>query len=142
MPPARPACARMRARRAGRWRHPAPAPGWCARSPTATSASSRTHVRIAHQHDGAAAAGPGEDLQAVLVVVVVRALALRSDAPGAGDVARGEDILQEVQRERLVGQHGAGERGPLGGRQLRLPGQPAGLLQRAEMEVANRRRSR
>jgi hypothetical protein len=30
-------------------------------------------------------------------------------------VAGREDILQEVQRERLVGQHGAGERGPLGG---------------------------
>ena len=93
------------------------------------------HVSVAHQHHGLAAAGPGEDLQAVVVVVVVRALPLRAIAPGPGDVAGGEDILQEVQRERLVGQHGAGERRSLGGGKLRLRGEPARLLQRTEMEV-------
>jgi hypothetical protein len=81
-----------------------------------------------------AAAGPSEDLQPVLVVVVVRPLSLRRVAPGARNVAGGEDVLQEVKRKRLVGQRRSRERGPLGGRQLRLIAQPAGLLQRAQMK--------
>ena len=91
------------------------------------------HVRVAHQDRRHAAAAPGEDLEAGLVVVVVRALALRHVAPGAGDVAGGEGVLEEVERESLVGQHRPRQRLALGRRE-RLVGQPRGLLQRAQVE--------
>ena len=74
----------------------------------------RPHVRVTHQHHRLATALPGEDFQPGLVVVVVGALALRHVAPGPGDVAGGIGVLQEVQRERLVGQHRARQRLPFG----------------------------
>ena len=92
----------------------------------------RAHVRIAHQHDRPVAPLPREHLEAVLVVEVVRALALRHVAPAARDVARRIHVFQEVQRERLVEQHGARQRAPLLGRKL-LVGESARLLQRADV---------
>ena len=92
----------------------------------------RAHVRIAHQHDRSVAPLPREHLDAVLVVGVVRALALRHVAPAARDVASRIDVFQEVQRERLVEQHGAYQRATLLGREL-LVGESARLLQRADV---------
>ena len=103
---------------------------------TATAARSSVlgpHVRVAHQHHRLAAAVPGEGLEAGLVVVVVRALALRDVAPGAGHVAGGEAVLQEVQRKSFVGQHRARQRLAFRRREL-LGGEPRGLLQGAQVE--------
>ena len=60
----------------------------------------RAHVRVAHQHRRVAAAVPGEGFEAGIVVVVVRALALRHVAPGSGDVAGGEGVLEEMEARR------------------------------------------
>ena len=66
---------------------------------------------------------------AVLVVIVVRSLALGSLSPGPGDVAGGEGVLEEVEREGFQGEHVAG----LGGRRRRS-GERGGPVHRGQME--------
>ena len=77
------------------------------------------HVRVAGQHDRVFATLPGEHLKAIHIVEIVGSLALRDVAPGSGHMASRVHVLQEVQGERLVEQHRAGELAPFLGRKLR-----------------------
>ena len=54
---------------------------------------------VSHQHHRLLVGQPEKDLEAGFVIEVMGAFALSGIAPGARDMAGGENILQEMQRE-------------------------------------------
>ena len=87
----------------------------------------RLQVAVAEEDDRLVL--PRFGVEAVLVVIVVRSLALGRLSPGPGDVAGGERVLEEVEREGFEGEDLAG----LGGR-WRRSGERGGPVHRGQME--------
>jgi hypothetical protein len=89
-----------------------------------------THVSVAEEQDRLVA--PGLGVETVLVVIVVSPPALGRVSPGARDMARGERVLQEMEREGLEGREPAREGASLRGIGLLFQG--GGRMQGRDVE--------